>query len=91
MQKKINFIDLGKQPITNNFLSLSNPKNEFFYDLKLIFHCETKLVSLAKFVSPKKMFNEKYAHQSFYFEASTQDTFFSLAIKKPSMPPISFK
>ena len=64
MQKKINFIDLGKQPITNNFLSLSNPKNEFFYALKLIFHCETKLVSLAKFVSPKKMFNEKYAHRA---------------------------
>ena len=64
MQKKINFIDLGKHPITNNFLSLSNPKNEFFYNLKLIFHSETKLVSLAKFVSPKKMFNEKYAHRA---------------------------
>ena len=64
MQKKINFIDLGKHPITNNFLSFSNPKNEFFYNLKLIFHSETKLVSLAKFVSPKKMFNEKYAHRA---------------------------
>ena len=64
MQKKINFIDLGKHPITNNFLNLSKPKNEFFYNLKLIFHSETKLVSLAKFVSPKKMFNEKYAHRA---------------------------
>ena len=64
MQKKINFIDLGKHPITNNFLNISNPKNEFFYNLKLIFHSETKLVSLAKFVSPKKMFNEKYAHRA---------------------------
>jgi methylation protein EvaC len=64
MQKKINFIDLGKHPITNNFLSLSNPRNEFFYNLNLIFHSETKLVSLAKFVSPKKMFNEKYAHRA---------------------------
>jgi methylation protein EvaC len=64
MQKKISFIDLGKHPITNNFLSVSNPKNEFFYNLKLIFHSETKLVSLAKFVSPKKMFNEKYAHRA---------------------------
>jgi methylation protein EvaC len=64
MQKKISFIDLGKHPITNNFLSVSNPKNEFFYNLKLIFHCDTKLVSLAKFVSPKKMFNEKYAHRA---------------------------
>jgi len=64
MQKKINFIDLGKHPITNNFLNFSNPKNEFFYNLKLIFNSETKLVSLAKFVSPKKMFNEKYAHRA---------------------------
>ena len=64
MQKNINFIDLGKHPITNNFLSFSKPKNEFFYNLKLIFHSKTKLVSLAKFVSPKKMFNEKYAHRA---------------------------
>ena len=64
MQKKINFINLGKHPITNNFLDFCSPKNEFFYNLKLIFHSETKLVSLAKFVSPKKMFNEKYAHRA---------------------------
>ena len=64
MQKKISFIDLGKQPITNNFLNFPNSKNEFFYNLKLIFHSKTKLVSLSKFVSPKKMFNEKYAHRA---------------------------
>jgi len=64
MTKKINFLDLGKHPITNNFLELQNPKNEFFYNLKLIFNSETKLVSLKKFVSPKKMFNDKYAHRA---------------------------
>ena len=64
MAKKINFLNLGKHPITNNFLKFQNPKNEFFYSLSLIFNSETKLVSLKKFVSPKKMFNDKYAHRA---------------------------
>ena len=87
MQKKINFIDLGKHPITNNFLSLSNPKNEFFYNLKLIFHSQTKLVSLAKFVSPKKMFNEKYAHRA-SASKTMQEAYTKLAklIKKEYKP-----
>ena len=64
MTKKINFLNLGKHPITNNFLKLQNPKKEFFYNLQLIFNSETKLVSLKKFVSPKRMFNDKYAHRA---------------------------
>ena len=64
MAKKINFLNLGKHPITNNFLKLQYPKNEFFYNLQLIFNSETKLVSLKKFVSPKRMFNDKYAHRA---------------------------
>ena len=62
--KKIEFLDLGKQPITNNFLDTQNPKNEFFYDLKVVFDEESKLVSLKNFVPPEKMFNEKYAHRA---------------------------
>ena len=54
MTKEINFLNLGKQPITNNFLKFQNPRSEFFYKLQLIFNSETKLVSLKKFVSPKK-------------------------------------
>ncbi len=61
---KIEFLNLGKHPITNNYLSSSTPKNEFFYNLKLIYHSNTKLISLGKFVSPKKMFNDKYAHRA---------------------------
>ena len=38
MKTKVQFLDLGKQPITNNFLTKKNPKNEFFYSLRLIFH-----------------------------------------------------
>ena len=62
--KKINFLNLGKHPITNNFLSTANPKNEFFYNLKLSYHIETKLISLNNFVPPKKMFNNRYAHRA---------------------------
>jgi SAM-dependent methyltransferase len=58
------FLDLGKQPITNNFLKIQNPPNEFFYNLKIMFNDETKLVSLADFVPPEKMFNETYAHRA---------------------------
>ena len=64
MKKKIKFLNLGFHPITNNFLKNKNPKNEFFYNLNLIFHSDTKLVSLGKFVPPSKMFNNKYAHRA---------------------------
>ena len=62
--KKINFLNLGKHPITNNFLSNGKPKNEFFYNLRLAYHSKTKLISLNNFVPPKKMFNNKYAHRA---------------------------
>ena len=34
---KIEFLNLGKQPITNNFLNNAKTKNEFFYNLKITF------------------------------------------------------
>ena len=60
----IEFLDLGKQPITNNFLTQQKPIEEFFYNLKIMFNEETKLVSLVNFVPPEKMFNETYAHRA---------------------------
>ncbi len=62
--KKIKFLNLGMHPITNSFLTKQNPKKEFFYNLKLIYHQKTKLISLDSFVPPKKMFNNKYAHRA---------------------------
>ena len=62
--RKINFLNLGQHPITNNFISQKNPKNEFFYNLKLVYNPNNKLISLGQFVPPKKMFNEKYAHRA---------------------------
>jgi len=62
--KKIVFLNLGKNPIANNYLKSKKNKKEFFYNLKLIYHSDTKLISLAKFVAPKKMFNDKYAYRA---------------------------
>ncbi len=66
MTKKI-FLNLGKQPITNNFLTSLHKKklkSEFFYNLKVTFNSKNFLVSLSNFVNPSKMFNEKYAHRA---------------------------
>ena len=62
--KKIVFLNLGKNPIANNYLKSKKIKKEFFYNLKLIYHSDTKLISLAKFIAPKKMFNDKYAYRA---------------------------
>ena len=62
--KKVTFLNLGKHPITNNFLDNPKPKKEFFYNLKLVFNNKTKLVSLANFVQPRMMFNDTYAHRA---------------------------
>ena len=61
---KIEFLNLGKQPITNNFLNNPKPKKEFFYNLKVTFDEKSKIVSLSNFVQPEKMFNETYAHRA---------------------------
>ena len=59
---KKEFLDLGRQPITNKFLSEDEFEGEFFYDLKVVFDEETKLVSIQEFVPPEMMFNEEYAY-----------------------------
>jgi methylation protein EvaC len=64
---KFFFLNLGKQPITNNFLASikkNEIKKEFFYNLKVSFDDKNNLVSLSNFVQPSKMFNEKYAHRA---------------------------
>ena len=61
---KREFLNLGKQPIANRFLTKDEFDNEFFFDLKVVFDEETKLVSLKEFVEPKMMFNENYTYHS---------------------------
>jgi len=61
---KQEFLDLGKQPIANRFLTKDEFDDEFFFDLKVVFDKETKLVSLKEFVAPEMMFNENYTYHS---------------------------
>ena len=61
---KKEFLDLGKQPIANKFLREDEFEDEFFYDLKVVFDKDTKLVSLKEFVKPELMFNEDYVYHT---------------------------
>ena len=60
--KKI-FLNLGKQPLANSFLS-SIKKNEFFYNLSVSFDTTNFLVSVTNPVNPKKQYTDKYAHRA---------------------------
>ena len=61
---KKEFLNLGKQPIANGFLYEKDIPNEFFFDLRVVFDEETKLVSLKDFVKPELMFNDEYVYVS---------------------------
>ena len=61
---KIKFLDLGKQPIANNFLETDEINSEYFYNLSVCFDVETSLISLEKFVEPEKMFNDAYVYRA---------------------------
>ena len=61
---KKEFLDLGSQPIANKFLKEDEINDEFFFDLKVVFDEETKLVSMKDFVKPELMFNEDYKYNT---------------------------
>ena len=61
---KKEFIDLGRQPIANKFLKEDEINDEFFFDLKVVFDEETKLVSMKDFVKPELMFNDDYKYNT---------------------------
>ena len=46
----------------NYILELEEINDEFFFDLKVVFYEETKLVSMKDFVKPELMFNEDYKY-----------------------------
>ena len=61
---KKEFLDLGRQPIANKFLREDEFDGEFFYNLKVVFDDDTKLVSLKDFVKPELMFNDDYVYHT---------------------------
>ena len=65
MKNKINFLDLGFQPLANNYLKKGQlNKKEKKYRLKIGINIDTKLVSINKPISSKLMFNNKYPYRS---------------------------
>ena len=57
------FLDLGKQPLANKYLSKFN-KKQIRYNLRLYFNTKTKLVSISKRVPSEKMFDKTYPYRS---------------------------
>lgn len=54
------FISFGKMPLGNGFLTKKQFSSEFFYDLKVGFCRNCKMVQLVNLVDREKMFNRKY-------------------------------
>ncbi len=58
------FLDLGRHPIANAFLREEDFDTEFFFDLKVCWDDESKLVSIKDFVEPERIFNEDYPYNT---------------------------
>jgi len=61
------FLNLGKQPLANNYLTkndLKRKKKQIFYTLEVGFNTSNKLVSITNTVSSKKMFANDYPYRS---------------------------
>jgi len=73
------FLNLGNQPLANNFLTKFNI-NQVKYNLKLYFNTKTKLVSISKRVPSNQMFNNKYPYRS-SMSHTMRKSFKKLALK----------
>ena len=63
--KKIKFLNLGNQPFANSFLNKNDlVKKEKKFNLSICFNSNTKIVSINKPFSSKKMFNNKYPYRA---------------------------
>ena len=82
------FLDLGKQPLANNYLSKFKYQ-QVKYRLKLYFNTKTKLVSISKRIPSEKMFNNKYPYKS-SMSKTMQKSFrkLSVEIKKRFNPKL---
>jgi len=88
MKKKIEFLNLGQQPLANYYLDKNQiNKKERKYRLIICFDNKSKLVSIKKTFSSKIMFNNKYPYRS-SMSQTMQKSFKDLAqqIKKKINP-----
>jgi SAM-dependent methyltransferase len=59
---KVEFLNLGNQPIANKFIT-DKSSDEFFYELRVGFDPDTCLVTHMDYVDPPLMFNENYTYR----------------------------
>ena len=80
------FLDLGNQPLANNYLSFFKNK-QVKYNLKLFFNTKNKMVSISKRIPSKKMFTNNYPYRS-SVSKTMRNSFYklSLEIKKKIKP-----
>jgi methylation protein EvaC len=81
------FLSFGRMPIANGFLEPKDYPNEHFFELKVGYCPESKMVQLTELVDEKKMFHENYAFFSSTsrrmaehfrrFAESVRETFFA--------------
>ena len=65
MKNSIEFLDLGLQPLANNYQKKTHKKKkEKKYRLKILFDKKNKLVSIKNTFSSKMMFDDKYPYRS---------------------------
>jgi len=77
------FLNLGKQPLANNYLpknDLKTKRKEIFYNLEIGFNTKNKLVSITNTVPSKKMFADDYPYRS-SMSTTMQASFKNLAKK----------
>ena len=61
---KNKFLDLGLQPIANNFLAKNHSSEEYLYHLEMSFDEESGLVSQVNPINSTLMFNETYPYRA---------------------------
>jgi methylation protein EvaC len=62
------FISFGRQPIANGFLTAEEFAQEYFFDLKVAFCSQCRMVQLTELVDQRKMFHDHYA----FFSSTSQ-------------------
>ena len=77
-QELIEIINFGNQPLGNGFLQEGNFNKEYFFEMKLGFCAESKMVQLFNQPKSEKMFNENYlffSETSKYMQVYFEDLF----------------
>lgn len=73
------FLDLGKQPLANNYLNFYK-KKQTKYNLKLFYNTKTKMVSISKRIPSEQMFTNNYPYRS-SMSQTMRNSFYKLSLE----------